>query len=263
MATQDDIIKVAEGQLGYIEGRNNDNKFGKFFGVNHTAWCGWFVAWVFRFCGISLQLYCDNVGYTPNLFNDLRNRGWGVATNAGRKGSIVFFDFPDHVYRIQHVGIVKSVIKDSRGNVIGYITIEGNTSTKNQSNGGGVMQRTRYLKDIKGMITLPFLGEHAVEQPKPQAPPPTPAAEDQQRKLLELIFYVRQTTLGDGMENNGLAVATLQNLLNNAGVGIHLLVDGKWGPWTRDNLIWYQGAKGLAKDGICGPATWDRLLSGK
>lgn len=41
------VIKTAESQLGYKEGRNNNNKYGKWFGYNNVAWCCEFVVWCF------------------------------------------------------------------------------------------------------------------------------------------------------------------------------------------------------------------------
>lgn len=39
------IIKAAESQLGYKEGINNNNKYGKWFGCNYEPWCACFVCW--------------------------------------------------------------------------------------------------------------------------------------------------------------------------------------------------------------------------
>ena len=39
------IIKAAESQVGYKEGRNNSNKYGKWFGWNNVSWCAIFVCW--------------------------------------------------------------------------------------------------------------------------------------------------------------------------------------------------------------------------
>lgn len=41
------VIKTAESQLGYKEGRNNSNKYGKWFGYNNVSWCCEFVVWCF------------------------------------------------------------------------------------------------------------------------------------------------------------------------------------------------------------------------
>ena len=59
-------------------------------------------------------------------------------------GDIVFFDFSGKKSRTEHVGIVEKVEN-------GYInTIDGNTGTTSEANGGAVMRRRRALKYVSG-----------------------------------------------------------------------------------------------------------------
>jgi hypothetical protein len=55
-----------------------------------------------------------------------------------RYGAVVFFDFPDSTYRIQHVGLVTAVNGDGTVN-----TIEGNTSTVYRRDGVAAKYRAR------------------------------------------------------------------------------------------------------------------------
>ena len=55
-----------------------------------------------------------------------------------RAGDIVFFDFSGRRAKTEHVGIVESVAADGT-----LTTIEGNTGTGNDANGGAVMRRKR------------------------------------------------------------------------------------------------------------------------
>lgn len=41
------VIRRAESELGYKEGRNNSNKYGKWFGMNNVSWCCIFVVYCF------------------------------------------------------------------------------------------------------------------------------------------------------------------------------------------------------------------------
>lgn len=59
--------------------------------------------------------------------------------------------------------------------------------------------------------------------------------------------------------SRGNDVRWLQYELNNK--GYHLTVDGSAGPKTIDALMDFQDKKGLTPDGICGPATREKLKS--
>lgn len=59
------------------------------------------------------------------------------------------------------------------------------------------------------------------------------------------------------MGARGPIVVTLQTLLNKWGYGI--TVDGDFGPSTNHVVVDFQRKRGLAADGIVGPATWSAL----
>ncbi|MFQ3684939.1 DUF4157 domain-containing protein, partial [Roseiflexus sp.] len=62
--------------------------------------------------------------------------------------------------------------------------------------------------------------------------------------------------------SQGPDVADAQQLLNQHGATPPLVVDGIFGPKTRQATIDFQKAHGLAPDGIIGPLTWGALESG-
>src|SRR3954454_22405266 len=94
------VLNIARSQIGYREGHNNDNKYGDWYGMNHVSWCDEFITWVAAHADAT-----DIIGraaYTPSHAAWFKNQGhWG---RTPRRGAIVFFDFPDSVRRIQHVG---------------------------------------------------------------------------------------------------------------------------------------------------------------
>jgi hypothetical protein len=45
------ICSIAEEELDYVEGENNDTKYGKWYGLNFNPWCAMFVSWVFNKAG--------------------------------------------------------------------------------------------------------------------------------------------------------------------------------------------------------------------
>jgi peptidoglycan hydrolase-like protein with peptidoglycan-binding domain len=61
--------------------------------------------------------------------------------------------------------------------------------------------------------------------------------------------------------DQGANVYAVQYLLRAHGSSLN--ADGKFGPITRNEVISFQGSKGLSVDGIVGPQTWTALISGK
>lgn len=75
---------------------------------------------------------------------------WIPYTDTPKAGDLPLFDFSGgHSYR-QHIGIVESVGTST------ITTIEGNTGTGNNANGGMVMERQRSKTDIVGYIRPPY-----------------------------------------------------------------------------------------------------------
>lgn len=139
MPTVDDVLAAARHELGYLErpAGSNRTKFAAEAGhANGQPWCATFLVAIARRSGLSLP---STSPYTPTMAAGFRTAGrWH--TDA-QPGDFAFFDFPDNVHRIQHVGVVESVRADGS-----LTTIEGNTApgtTGSQSNGGGVWRRQR------------------------------------------------------------------------------------------------------------------------
>jgi cell wall-associated NlpC family hydrolase len=137
------IIEVARKELGYEETPPDSNrtKYGAWFGLNGVAWCAIFVSWVYDQAGLPL----GNIGFKKGMAGCqtavAHFRKTGEITKTPKTGDIVFFDFNGDG-RYDHVGIF-----------VGYTgagvfeAIEGNTSLKNNSNGGQVMTRLRNVRN--------------------------------------------------------------------------------------------------------------------
>jgi hypothetical protein len=62
MATPQDVIKLASNYAvaHYKEGKNNDNIFGKWYGMNNVPWCAEFVSYCFNKVGAGALVAAGN-----------------------------------------------------------------------------------------------------------------------------------------------------------------------------------------------------------
>lgn len=127
-----DIIGVALTQVGYMEGKNNDTKYGDYFGRPNTSWCGWFVSWCARQAGIPKSIIKSNGQAIPSKF--------GITTTY--KGSSGYTPQPGDLFfkGDDHVGIVYY----TEGKY--FYTLEGNTWPKD-GDPHGVYIRKRVIAD--------------------------------------------------------------------------------------------------------------------
>ena len=144
-----DIIAQALAEVGYIEGKNNDNAFGREYGWNNVPWCVIFIWHLFH------AKNADNLffgGGKTALCSDLANfhRSQRVSKQDISAGDIVFFNFSGGK-SLQHVGIC--VGRDR--NVI--YTVEGNTSG---ARGEGVYKKERDLKHVVFAYRPNYVGDY-------------------------------------------------------------------------------------------------------
>lgn len=138
------IIKIAEKEIGTTEDPKNTNKskYGKWFGFDGVAWCGMFVSWVYAQAGTPL----GNVGFLKGFAGCqtavAHYKKKDKIVNDPLPGDIVFFDWNTDG-RYDHTGIFVEKIDEKT-----FVSIEGNTSMTNQSNGGQVMRRTRKFNNV-------------------------------------------------------------------------------------------------------------------
>lgn len=131
MATKTQVLNWFRGELGYVEGKNNDNKYAKIAGhTNYAAWCASFQVAGFRSCKMKLG---NESAFTPSLLNSLEDE----KVDKPQAGALAFLYFPS-LERVAHVGIVETVRKDGR-----FVTIEGNTDVAGGRTGGRVMRKVR------------------------------------------------------------------------------------------------------------------------
>lgn len=182
MATAEALLREAASEVGYRESPagSNKTKFATEAGHSNGApWCASFCVAMARRVAIVLP---SESAYTPSMAAAFKKENrWN--TNAPQPGDFVFFDFPDAVHRIQHVGIVEHVNLDGT-----LVTIEGNTSSGDhgsQHNGGGVYRRNRRRTYVVGF------GRPRYEKPAPQPEDPELTA-DERDAVLTANHFVKK-----------------------------------------------------------------------
>lgn len=146
MATAKELLKIAASQLGTKESPAGSNNvkyntayYGREINDRSYAWCAVFIWWLFRQAGAP-ELYYGG-GKTASCSTLYRHHRAQAVTEY-QPGDIIFFDFSGKREKTEHVGICESC-----GG--GYITtIDGNTGTGSEANGGAVMRRRRALQYV-------------------------------------------------------------------------------------------------------------------
>lgn len=135
------VLQVARWQEGVCESPRGTNrqKYGEAYGMNGQPWCLMFVYWCFKEAGFNLY----KTASCTTLTNRYKAAGQWVNRDY-RPGDIVMFDFSGQRKRTQHCGIVLEATDTH------VVTMEGNTSSTNDANGGMVMRRVRSLKHVTG-----------------------------------------------------------------------------------------------------------------
>jgi len=148
------IIEVAKHEIGVTENPAGSNitKFNQWFGFSPAEWCGIFCSWVYAQADCSLghpKFKTDfykgfaSVPFAVNLWSDHR-------TQNPKPGDLVTFDW-DKDNSPDHVGLFLAWMDKAAGL---FQTIEGNTSTSNNSNGGQVQIRQRNMANVHCFINL-------------------------------------------------------------------------------------------------------------
>lgn len=114
-------------------------------------WCAMSVTWAYVTAGSKAFARGSRWAYVPAMLGDaLAQRNGLSITHDPRPGDPVLFDWnqdgtPDHV------GLFVKWIDRGRGILQ---TVEGNTSDGNDSNGGQVMRRTRYMSNVRAFVRV-------------------------------------------------------------------------------------------------------------
>ena len=239
MATAHDIMTLAASYIGTHEnplGSNNvifnTDYYGHPVSGEWYPWCCAYVWDIFRMAGAS-ELFFDGqrTAYCPTV------AAWGapyeVPYNSAQYGDIVLFDW-DGDGVADHIGLVLQLNSDGS-----LETIEGNTSDADHSNGGYVLQRTRY----RGSVCMLIRPEY-------------------DNGSNEYMFDVKEVRLG----SSGKDVDLAQRLLRGGGYidpQTRKLpsVDASFGYETERCVKYFQKKNHLEQTGVVDiDKTWPKLL---
>ena len=141
------VIKLAVAEVGYVEGKNNDNKFASVAGhANNQPWCNTFISAIFIEAGLK-----NAIPITASCASTL---AWGIKndrvipTKKAKRGDLLIFDFTKSG-QAQHIGLA---IKRFNRLTKTIKTVEGNTGETSQANGEGVYFKTRSKDFIVAVI---------------------------------------------------------------------------------------------------------------
>tara|TARA_R110000868_G_scaffold377432_4_gene642737 strand:+ start:37 stop:510 length:474 start_codon:yes stop_codon:yes gene_type:complete len=137
------VLEIAITQIGIAEDPPNSNKvkyndwvYSKPTSGSSYPWCGAFVSWCFNEAKLPLGRIDLNTGFVGCPFAVKNVDKWGRIVTIPQAGDVVFYDWEGDG-KFDHTGIFE---KDLGKGL--FSAIEGNTSFKNNSNGGEVMRRS-------------------------------------------------------------------------------------------------------------------------
>lgn len=163
---RENLLNIAKKEVGYTESPpgSNRTKYGKWYGLDGNPWCMMFVMWCFQQLD-ALSILPMRSASCGQLMRKAQELGVWVGPQNIQPGDILIFDFPGNAVKTDHTGICESVMQNG-GNVCGAYSIEGNTGTGNDANGGAVMRRTRPVAHILGAVR-PAWDKIAIPDPAP------------------------------------------------------------------------------------------------
>ena len=282
MATAADFVNVAASQIGTKESPAGSNrvKYWDWYGEGWQGnpWCDCFVSWCADQIGAS-----DIVGkfaYCPSHVNFAKSLGrWLDREEKPQPGDVIFFANRGTAC---HVGIV-----ERRNGTESVTTIEGNTSTSSNDNGGAVMRRTRAYGSvgsswyIMGFFRPAWDGESTMPTESTDSTESTDNGgssdfSDWVRRLqseCNAQGYSDQTVDGIpgsntlngcpqlGRRSQGNITRLMQERLIELGYSCGSCgADGENGTDTQAAIKAFQQDNGLEVDGIVGRNTWRKLL---
>lgn len=242
----DKLIKLGRAEIGYSESPagSNKTKYGQEYGTNGVSWCAIFQWYLFKKVGYSKYFYGgEKIASCTSLIEYYqKNYPSLVITKDFKRGDLILFNFDQDTYP-DHIGLCSEVIDSTT-----IKTIEGNTGTLSQDNGGKVMEKTRKNSLVKCGIRWWMIDEINNTKNTILA----------NKSVVKLNIELEMLQLG----SQGQQVKALQILLNGMGSSCGMS-DAIFGSKTEFAVKNFQKKNGLEDDGVVGLKTWNKLLKGE
>lgn len=248
MAKVDDVIKVAEGELGYYAPSDPEagSKYGRWLAdlwgeewlrgpSTDIWWCCLYVSWVLDHAG---QLCPGFPTYNTDLAVAHGAGDLCVATESIRRGDILIFDWNWNTAATDHIGIAIADASDGRVD-----TIEGNVSN-------AVAHMSRSLGTIRYAIRPPYDSSDTTAPQQPSQPEP-------QRETVDVDGYLGPISISAWQKQLGTpADGVVSGQYRGNSRYLNRLLSVSWGASGSTMVRAIQRKLGgLQVDGILGPAS--------
>lgn len=161
------MLSLALSQIGTQEQPPDSNRvkyntafYGKEVSGSAYPWCCAFIWWLFGQVGRpELFFGGKKTASCTTLYQYYRKLGQTIPPEQAQPGDLVFYVFDGNSNGIMnHIGLCE---RSANGSVT---TIDGNTGTQSDANGGAVMRRTRSLRYVGGVARPAYSAEQKEEE---------------------------------------------------------------------------------------------------
>lgn len=160
MGTAKELLELVISQIGVHEDPPNSNSvlyndwyYGRHVEGKWYPWCMTFLQWCYYQVGVKLPIWTASC----TAMMEAAKKAGRWKTSNFQKGDLLIFTFNTD-RTPSHCGIFEAW-RDKTS----FYSIEGNTSTSNDTNGGSVMRRTRYTKNALGVFRPIFEEENVMD----------------------------------------------------------------------------------------------------